>query len=95
MKTKYLIVGAGISGLTFASYCKDNYLIEYDGIQHFYASGTDWNTEEKFQKTKEHDIYKNKWCKEHNIPLIRIPYTKLNTLCIEDLLLETTQFRVN
>ena len=27
MKTKYLIIGAGISGLTFASYCKDNYLI--------------------------------------------------------------------
>ena len=27
MKTKYLIVGAGISGLTFASYCKDDYII--------------------------------------------------------------------
>lgn len=27
MKTKYLIIGAGISGLTFANYIKDNYLI--------------------------------------------------------------------
>lgn len=27
MKTKYLILGAGISGLTFASYCSDDYLI--------------------------------------------------------------------
>lgn len=27
MKTKYLILGAGISGLTFASYCNDDYLI--------------------------------------------------------------------
>lgn len=27
MKTKYLIIGAGISGLTFASYCKEDYLI--------------------------------------------------------------------
>ena len=27
MKTKYLIIGAGISGLTFASYCKDDYII--------------------------------------------------------------------
>lgn len=27
MKTKYLIIGAGISGLTFANYAKDNYLI--------------------------------------------------------------------
>ena len=73
---------------------EDNYLIEYDGSQHFYANGTDWNTEEKFQKTQEHDEYKNQWCKDNNIPLIRIPYTKLNTLCVEDLLLETTQFRV-
>jgi hypothetical protein len=32
--------------------------------------------------------------KENNIPLIRIPYTKLSTLTIEDLMLETTQFRV-
>lgn len=71
-----------------------NYLIEYDGSQHFYANGTDWNTEEKFQKTQEHDAYKNQWCKDNNIPLIRIPYTKLDTLCIEDLMLETTQFRV-
>ena len=27
MKTKYLIVGAGISGLTFANYSDDDYLI--------------------------------------------------------------------
>lgn len=27
MKTKYLIIGAGISGLTFANYCKGEYLI--------------------------------------------------------------------
>lgn len=27
MKTKYLIIGAGISGLTFANYCDDDYII--------------------------------------------------------------------
>lgn len=27
MKTKYLIIGAGISGLTFANYCGDSYII--------------------------------------------------------------------
>lgn len=75
---------------------KENYLIEFDGIQHFQykENGTFWDTKEKFEKTQEHDAYKNQWCKENNIPLIRIPYTKLNTLCIEDLMLETTQFRV-
>ncbi len=26
-ETKYLIIGAGISGLTFANYCKGDYLL--------------------------------------------------------------------
>ena len=72
----------------------NNYLIEFDGIQHFSYTNTDWNTEAKFNKTKEHDEYKNTWCKENNIPLIRIPYTHLKDLCIEDLQLETTKWRV-
>lgn len=70
-----------------------NYLIEYDGEQHFKPFGYDKNLY-KFQKAQEHDEFKNNWCKENNIPLIRIPYTKFDTLCIEDLMLETTQFRV-
>lgn len=78
----------------FDFFINNKYLLEFDGSQHFFAGGTDWNTEENFQKTQEHDEYKNQWCKDNNIPLIRIPYTKLNTLCIEDLMLETTQFRV-
>lgn len=41
---------------------------------------------------QEHDKLKNQWCKENNIPLIRIPYTRYNDLCIEDLLLETSNF---
>ena len=72
----------------------NTYLIEFDGSQHFFARRVDWNTEEKFQKTQEHDVYKNQWCKDNNIPLIRIPYTRLDTLCIEDLMLDTTTFRV-
>lgn len=78
----------------FDFYINNEYLLEFDGIQHFSYSGRDWNTKENFEKTMLHDEYKNQWCKENNIPLIRIPYTKLDTLCIEDLMLETTQFRV-
>jgi len=37
-------------------------------------------------------MIKNTYCKEHNIPLIRIPYTHYNDLCIEDLLLETSNY---
>ena len=31
-------------------------------------------------------MFKNNWCKINNIPLIRIPYTKFNTLTLNDLL---------
>lgn len=77
----------------FDFYIDNSYLIEYDGIQH-YRSGTGWNTLEKFEKTKVHDELKNQWCKDNNIPLIRIPYFHLEKLSIDDLLLETTIFRV-
>ena len=70
-----------------------NCLIEYDGEQHFEPFGYDKDLS-KFISTQERDAYKNQWCKDNNIPLIRIPYTKLNTLSIEDLMLETTNFRV-
>ena len=74
---------------------KDNllYLIEFDGIQHFKITGGR-GTLEALEKTKKHDEFKNQWCKDNNIPLIRIPYTHFKNLCIEDLLLETTQFKV-
>ena len=79
----------------FDFWVQGRYLIEYDGEQHFGANGRGWNTEEQFEKTQKHDEYKSNWCKENHIPLIRIPYTKLDTLSIEDLLLETTQFKEN
>ena len=34
------------------------------------------------------------WCKDNNIPLIRIPYTHYKELKIEDLLLETSKFKI-
>lgn len=78
----------------FDFYINQSYLIEFDGVQHFICTDKDWNTLENFEQTQMRDAYKNQWCKDNNIPLIRIPYTKLDSLCIEDLMLETTQFRV-
>lgn len=77
----------------FDFFINNQYLIEYDGEQHFHSTGG-WNTKEHFKKVKQRDAYKNQWCKENNIPLIRIPYTHLDKLCLEDLLLETSQFVV-
>lgn len=70
---------------------KLQYLIEFDGEQHFGAV-RGWLTLEKFYKLRERDLYKNKYCFDNNIPLIRIPYTKVNNLTIDDLMLETTDF---
>lgn len=72
--------------LRFDFYVDNKYLIEYDGRQHFKAE-SGWNTEEQVYKTKLRDEYKNNWCKENNIPLIRINYTQLETLNIQDLIL--------
>ncbi|MCC8068813.1 MAG: hypothetical protein LIO71_03555 [Ruminococcus sp.] len=81
-----------INTLPFDFYINNNYLIEYDGKQHFSIEHA-WN-DFSFEQTQKHDKIKNQWCKENNIPLIRIPYTRLNDLCIEDLMLETSQFIV-
>ena len=49
-------------------------LIEYDGKQHFepieYFGG-----ESGFKRTQQRDKIKNAYCKAHNIPLLRLPYT--------------------
>lgn len=69
-------------------YNKDKllYLIEYDGIQHFHQG----HFSNDFDITHKNDIIKNKYCFEHNIPLIRIPYNKEYEE--KDLFLTTTKF---
>lgn len=50
-----------------------NSLVEYDGKQHY--EPIDWfGGEEQFIKQKERDKIKDEYCKNNNIPLIRIPY---------------------
>ena len=72
-----------------------DYLIEYDGEQHFTSRDNGWMTEEVLRENQHRDRLKNEYCLENNIPLIRIPYTQFDNLCLDDLLLETTKFRVN
>lgn len=80
----------------FDFYINQKYLIEFDGKQHFnYTENKGWNNKENFIKTKERDQYKNNWCKEKNIKLIRIPYWHLEKITINDLLLESSQYIIN
>jgi len=63
-----------INKLKFDFYLQDyNTCIEYDGIQHFeiveYFGG-----EENFNKRKDRDRAKEKYCDDNNIFLLRIPY---------------------
>ena len=71
-------------------YINQQYIIEYDGSQHFTFSGSGWDTREKYERTRQSDLEKNQYCFKNNIPLIRIPYNKIYT--IEDLKIDTTHF---
>lgn len=77
-------------------YIDNKYIVEYDGEQHFkptcFNGIKDFDAIKNFNKTREHDEFKNHYCFNNNIPIIRIPYTHLNELSLEDLLLETSKF---
>lgn len=76
----------------FDFYVNNEYLIEFDGEQHFYSNKSGWNTEENLKKTQEYDNIKNNWCHKNNIPLIRIPYTHREDIELKDLVLSTSTF---
>ena len=69
----------------FDFFVDGKYIIEFDGIQHFESVLFFKNN--NYLTIKTRDDIKTQWCKENGIPLIRIPYTKLDTLTIEDLIL--------
>lgn len=75
----------------FDFYVDNKYLIEFDGIQHFEENEGFFGQLENIRKS---DNIKNQWCKDNNIPLIRIPYTQLNILSIKDLKPESSDFLV-
>ena len=51
------------------------FIIEYDGVQHFQPV-TWFGGEEEHKKTIARDTCKNTFAWQHNIPLLRIPYTE-------------------
>lgn len=74
-----------INLLPFDVYLDDfNVIIEFDGIQHYEPIEFGGISKEKAVELhniiKKHDNIKNKYCEEHNIPLIRIPYWELDDI---------------
>lgn len=69
---------------------KDNKIsriIEFDGRQHIKGPDTNYwgHSTDTLESIQEKDNIKDQWCINHNIPLIRIPYTKINNITFEDL----------
>ena len=67
-----------------------NTIIEFDGQQHFIPISY-WGGAEGLRKIIEHDTYKNQYCKDNNIFLIRISYNHID-IKLEDLLPLTSKF---
>lgn len=68
-------------------------LIEVDGKQHFKFIPYFYKTWSAFQKAKERDRIKNKFCLLNKIPLIRVPYWDYDNLTLQKIL-TNPQYRV-
>jgi len=66
--------------LKFDFYCPLlNLCIEFDGEQHF-RSIEHFGGNDKLIETKNNDLIKNEYCKDNDMKIIRIPYTKFNDI---------------
>lgn len=66
--------------LPFDFYLPDyNYLIEFDGTQHFKSSNL-WDRNQDLEIRKNHDKIKTQYCKNNGIKLIRITYKQINEI---------------
>ena len=64
------------------------YFIEVDGEQHF-TPISHFGGERGYLATRYRDNRKEVYCREHNIPLIRIPYYAIPNLTKEDITLQS------
>lgn len=60
-------------------------LVEFDGRQHN-DEYNPWGGKETLEERQRRDNLKNEYCKKHNIKLVRIPYSKRDKICLEDIM---------
>lgn len=58
-------------------------LIEFDGRQHFEPYPEKWEVACPLEERQRRDQEKNDWAKEHNIPLVRIPYWERDKITLD------------
>ena len=71
----------------FAIFNKDNILIrliQFDGNQHYEKTNNFYSN-----TIVKHDIMKNDYAKQHNIPLVRIPYSQRDCISLDIILGDT------
>lgn len=69
------------------SYTTPTHFIEFDGRQHTQGPDTNyWGHTDPLEKIQERDNIKNNFCLSHNLPLVRIPYSKVHTISLDDIL---------
>ena len=67
-----------INPLPFDFYLTElNTVVEFDGSQHYYPNTNHFT---RAETTQRHDKIKNKYCEEHGIKMIRIPYWKFDKI---------------
>lgn len=69
--------------LKYDFFIDNKYLLEFDGEQH--TNNISLFSHDNFEYRKQNDAKKTEYAKINNIPLIRIPYSKLQTLTLKDL----------
>lgn len=74
----------------FDFYINNDFLLEFDGEQHYRCDDKYWHTKENFELVKSRDAFKNQWCKNNNITLKRIPFWRINNLTINELMDDNT-----
>jgi len=84
-KNKTFNLCRGKSGfcLPFDFYINNNFLLEFDGKQHYYD---DKYIRQSLEEIQYNDNLKNNFAIQNNIPIKRIPYWKLNSLNLEDIM---------
>ena len=71
--------------LRFDFWVNNEFLLEYDGKQHFNPTGG-WGEGDKYIKIQKNDQRKNEYAKSHNIPLKRIPYWDYDKITLENIM---------
>lgn len=60
--------------------------VEFDGRQHFTGPEAQWSNSDSLETIQERDKIKNNFCANKGYPLVRIPYTRLNKITLEDIM---------